>query len=210
MKLTLIRHGTTAWNEQARYQGWTDLPLAEAGITEAQALADCMARDPIDAVITSDLKRCVETARIVFPMHVTRPTPELRELSFGEWEGLTYQECLDRYPDVYSQWLDDAHSVIPPGGESVSSFHTRIRNAFDVILTEYAEDTNGHIAIVTHGGPIRYAVELLLERHTGRDMPDRVTPGTSTPIAPGGYIQFSVSSANIAIIEQHNHFDRIT
>ena len=126
--LLLVRHGQTDWNEQHRYQGQTDIPLNDTGREQASTVVPRMKAYDIDAVYASDLKRARETAEIVSRETgvEVRSDPRLRELSFGVFEGLTFDEIGEQWPDELSAWIADRSST-PPGGEPMDRFVARLR-----------------------------------------------------------------------------------
>ena len=116
-KLILVRHGETEWNSAFRFQGQTDVPLGEEGRRQAVLLADRLGAVEFDRVYSSPLSRAFETASIIrkrssFPMDiVTRP--ELSEMCFGTWEGLTLSEIQKNDPPLFLSWREDPSSVSP-------------------------------------------------------------------------------------------------
>lgn len=148
--LRLVRHGETEWSAQRRYTGHTDVSLTSDGVAQAEALR-ALARDAYESVWCSDLRRCIETARV---MGVdARATAELREFDFGEIEGKRWAD-LDH---AVQQGLLAFDGFVAPGGESVAAFGKRI-DAFVETLG------SGRHLVVTHGGVIRH-----LLRRNGRD-----------------------------------------
>ena len=114
----------------------------------------------IDCVLSSDLSRCLAVARPVATklnksLYVLA---ELRELDFGEWEGLTFGEIAERYPEEQAKWLDDPYQVGPPGGETLQQMQERIRQA----LTAYEQH---NVIIVTHGGVLATVQSLWLGKN---------------------------------------------
>ena len=108
----------------------------------------------------------METARIIAGPHglVVHPVPGLREMNFGAWDGLTYDEIIGRYGDMARRWFDDPTAITPPGGESVVQVWSRVVKALNTIYeSETRSRTPGTVAIVTHGGPIR-VIRCLFER----------------------------------------------
>jgi broad specificity phosphatase PhoE/ribonuclease HI len=155
-RLILVRHGETALTTQGRYSGRGDVPLSEQG--EAQAMAAAgrvagIARD-VAAVVTSPLSRCVRTAELIAAelggVDVT-VVPDLIECDFGEWEGLTFAEAQERWPDAMDAWLDST-SVAPPGGESFEAVATRVRKAVGTVLRAYPSSV---VVLVSHVSPIK-------------------------------------------------------
>jgi probable phosphoglycerate mutase len=155
-RLLLVRHGETALNASGRYSGRGDVPLSERG--EAQALATGMRIAAIApataAVVTSPLVRCTGTAAAIadalggVPVVVDQ---DLVECDFGEWEGLTFAEVRERWPDRLGNWLADT-SVAPPGGESFAAVSTRARRATAALRTAYPRQT---VAVVSHVSPLK-------------------------------------------------------
>lgn len=164
MEWWFIRHGYTAWNRSRRYLGHSDvalLPKAEAGLA---ALPAAVAGVQFSSVYCSDLLRCRETLARIRPDLVPEAhyDARLRELNFGEWEGLTYEDLKGL--KTYRDWIDDPASSKPPGGESWRQFEARVE-AFLHDLSDNAIDSSpntGEAAaylqapalIVTHGGVI--------------------------------------------------------
>ncbi len=161
MRLMLVRHGKTDWNVQRRYQGGSDLSLNEVGLRQAGALAARLAGEQIDAIYASDLARAVQTAQIIAAKH-SRPViadPRLREMSFGDWEGLTFDQIRARWPQEANAWLGDSLRVAPPGGETLAQVAERVRGALDDILGKNADQT---VVLVSHGGPLRVLLCLTM------------------------------------------------
>jgi alpha-ribazole phosphatase len=157
----LARHGETAYNAQARYQGQTDLRLSRVGRRQAAALASRLAHEGIHAVYASDLRRASETAATIAAPHrlPVRGEPRLREMAFGAWEGLTHAEIGERDPQALAAWQADPLGSVPPGGESLTQMAARVRSAFDSIIALHPEQT---VLLVAHGGPLRVLLCLAL------------------------------------------------
>lgn len=151
-KLVLIRHGQTDWNIAGRYQGFTDIDLNDTGVMEARELRRTIDRRGISRVYSSDSVRASHFARLVFPDLDINESPNLREMRFGIFEGLTYDEILARHGRVYRDWLDDPTAVTIPEGEDFYSFERRVNVEVSRIVSENIGLT---AAIVTHAGPIR-------------------------------------------------------
>ena len=148
LRLTLVRHGTTEWNASGRYQGWSDPPLSDAGRAEAARLRGRLAGERFDRVVASDLLRARETAEIAVPGVPVETDRRLREMNFGAWEGLTWDECTARDGDLPARWTADPAAVAPPEGESVAEFEARVAAALDALPTD------GSLLVVTHAGTI--------------------------------------------------------
>lgn len=148
LRLTLVRHGTTEWNASGRYQGWSDPPLSDAGRAEATRLRERLAGERFDRVVASDLLRARETAEIAVPGAEIETDQRLREMSFGAWEGLTWDECTARDGDLLARWTADPASCAPPEGETVAEFEARVAAALDALPTD------GSLLVVTHAGVV--------------------------------------------------------
>lgn len=155
IELYLIRHGTTTLPEH--FVGETDVPLSPTGREEIQKLSTAMvdrmlsADRPLKAIYCSDLQRSIQSARILAQLAglEIEIIPSLRELAFGVWEGLTYEQIVERYPKEFSAWKHDFSRKRPPGGESMGSLRKRVMTALTAILSCHG---NGErIAIVAHG-----------------------------------------------------------
>lgn len=157
VKLLLVRHGETEWNKTGRYQGHSDVELSAIGLWQAERLRDRLAGQRIDAVYSSDLKRASHTAQIITSQHnlAVMPGKELREINFGELEGMTYDEIQLHYPN----WSGISSDVSIPGGESLSQLAFRIE-LFVPRLTEHSGDKT--VLVVAHGGALRVLVCILL------------------------------------------------
>lgn len=148
----LIRHGQTQGNLERRYIGSTDQPLCPQG---AGALAG--QRYEADRVFVSPLLRCRQTAEILFPGQTAEPVADLRECSFGAFEGHTYEELKE--DSAYRAWLDTGGASSPPGGESKDSQQRRSLRAFHHIVRRCRD---GEVAaLVVHGGTIMCLLEAL-------------------------------------------------
>lgn len=156
----LLRHGQTRMSAAKQYSGRTDAELTELGqkqvVAAAQALAARFGTDEqcqIDAIVSSPLKRCLDTAAAVSQATGVEVDvhEKLTELDFGLWEGKTFQEARERDPELHSQWMGDA-SVSTPGGESLQGLHRRVRAARVELQKKYA---GKRVLIVSHVNPIK-------------------------------------------------------
>lgn len=160
----LLRHGETALTPQKRFSGsgGTDPELSPAGRRQAAAVAGALAaRGTVQAVVSSPLRRCRETAQAVadrlgLPVIVE---DGLRETDFGAWEGLTFAEVRERFPDDLQAWLDSPKAAPTGGGESFAAVTRRVSAARDRLLSAYAGRT---VLLVTHVTPVKTLVRLAL------------------------------------------------
>ena len=160
-RLLLVRHGDTALNSAERYWGCTDVELSAAGIGQAERLRDRLAGEKIDAAYTSNLKRALVTADIILSgrcLHVMA-CEELREVNFGELEGLNFTDISRLYPEVTEAWSRWSLDFRFPGGESFKHLDERVRK-FMVSLQEHASEET--ILIVAHSATLRLLICRLL------------------------------------------------
>ena len=139
----LVRHGETVWNEAGRIAGWTDVELTESGRAQASALGEVLCAETFDSVRASDLRRAIHTSELAWgpPAHVD---PRLRELDFGEMDGLDWHTC----DPVLRNALLDLEGFRAPGGEHIDELRARVFSVLD-------ELPPGRHLIFTHAGVIR-------------------------------------------------------
>lgn len=150
-ELLLIRHGETDYNRQYRFQGQIDVPLNQTGLAQARRLADRLAAEPLDAVVSSDLQRARATAEPLLQARgaQARLDPLWREQAFGVLEGLEVPSVRFSHPELWAAWSRHEADQAPPGGESNVRFHARVMQA----LRALAEARPGaRVAVFTHGG----------------------------------------------------------
>lgn len=157
MRLYLIRHGETQLNKEFKFIGVTDAALSKKGLDQARAVADRLKGEKVKAIYSSDLIRAKQTADIIslaceVPINLTS---SLREIDFGYWEGLSYDEIDARYPDEFRAWQKDPVGIQIPGGEPWESFEKRV---LDVVNSIVKIEKEGNVAVVSHGGPIKLLV----------------------------------------------------
>ncbi|MEU7277498.1 bifunctional RNase H/acid phosphatase [Streptomyces sp. NPDC045431] len=159
----LLRHGETALTPEKRFSGsgGSDPELSAVGLRQAEAVASALAaRGTIQDIVSSPLQRCRQTAAAVaarLGLDV-RVEDGLRETDFGAWEGLTFAEVRERYPDDLDAWLSSAKSA-PTGGESFAATARRVAAARDELTARYAGRT---VLLVTHVTPIKTLIRLAL------------------------------------------------
>jgi broad specificity phosphatase PhoE len=184
----LARHGETEWNQIGRWQGRTDIPLSDVGRTQARELAERLRRGDVGSIHTSDLARARETAEIVAralglpPPHLD---PDLRERGFGCFEGLTGDECAQRFPDAWARYLLDRRST-PPGAEPQDDVVARMERAMTAVAASVA--AGGVALVVSHGGSLRSFIAAA----TGT-RPPPIANGTlfRATVENGRYVSFS-------------------
>jgi alpha-ribazole phosphatase/probable phosphoglycerate mutase len=155
-RLWLIRHGEALAGIDAGLSGKGQAQMARA--------AEYLKAEHIAAIYTSPLSRALESARIMAGGLPVEVIPDLREIDFGDFEGLAYDEIAARYPELYRQWMETPTEVRFPNGETFSEMRVRVLRAFDAIRRERAGQT---AVIVSHAGVNRILIAWALE------MPDR-------------------------------------
>jgi alpha-ribazole phosphatase len=165
-KIFLIRHGQTDWNIEMRFQGREDVPLNAEGRRQANLLSCYLEQEKFAAIFTSPLSRAVETAEIIAAKHglIPHPVDGLKEIDFGKWEGLTYDDMDEDGKAHLSRWFLNPDSNPPPGGESFIQFRERICQCYQQILKMVPEvEPETNIGIVTHAGAIKALVANILQ-----------------------------------------------
>ena len=166
--VVLTRHGETAWNRDRRVQGWAQTALNDVGREQARALGAHLAETyDVDRLVASDLRRTRETARLVArqlecPVAFDRGW---RERNFGVYQGLTYEELFEGYPEfaIHEVGIAAARTE-PEGGESLLSARDRVLDAWNRLVESLGGDET--VVVVTHGGPLY----VLLAHLRGRDL----------------------------------------
>lgn len=177
-RLWLVRHGTTSWNTTQRYCGWSDIPLSRTGRAQARWLAHQLAPIPLQAIYSSDLSRARETATYIAERQARsvpiRISEQWRELNFGAWEGLTYDMIASQFQTQLAFFTDPIHHA-PPCGESLSDLLLRLEQALTRLQ---AETTEGDIALISHGGPLRALLCSVLHMPLLAQWQLRLDPGS--------------------------------
>lgn len=148
-----VRHGRTAWNAERRFQGHTDIPLDDEGRAQARALAAHLADERFDLAVASDLSRARATADAIVARHrhlALTFDPDLREMMFGEWEGLTWTQIVERWPELEAEDEASPKFSTPLGGESFEAVVARARRALDRVAAQITPE--GRALIVSHAG----------------------------------------------------------
>ena len=152
--LLLVRHGETALKSSERYWGHTDVKLGALGIEQAERVRDLLATERIDIIFSSNLERAWKTAESIASRHRVEviTCAELKEVNFGEVEGLTFKEISQRYPEVVKSWVEGKTEIKYPGGESLSELAERASNFTRRLKNVSPEQT---VLIVAHSGVLR-------------------------------------------------------
>jgi broad specificity phosphatase PhoE len=160
-RLALVRHGETIWNAENRYAGSTDIPLSPCGQEQAQKLANWASSVDLAGIWVSPLLRARETVRPSERLAgiTARVDARLREIHFGQGEGLTDSEIRQSFPDAFAAFQSDPVSHHLPGGEDPRDVALRAIACFKEIETTHPR---GRVLVVTHNTLIRVALCQLL------------------------------------------------
>ncbi len=158
----LIRHGEPAAESRRRCYGSLDVGLSDRGRTQMASAAGYLKTAPISAIYASPRSRALESARILAG---TRAAPVktvegFREMDFGNFEGLSYDEIAAEHPGLYRQWMETPTTVRFPHGESYSVMCARVLRSFERIRRKRQNQT---VAIVSHGGVNRILIARVLQ-----------------------------------------------
>ncbi len=156
-RLLLVRHGITEFNSIRRFAGYSDVEMNAEGYRQVEKLRDRLAKEKIDAVYCSDLKRAVVTAEVITSGHGVEIVccSELREINYGDAEGLTFNEISQRYPELAKTIRNFTLEMKFPGGESFEEFVARTCKFLDRLNKHSPEQT---ILIVSHNGPLKVLI----------------------------------------------------
>jgi broad specificity phosphatase PhoE len=167
LRLFFVRHGQTENFENPPFNGWRDAPLTEVGRSQLDQVAEALSAVPFKAVYSSDLSRAVYGGRrLAEKMGLDLIiNPQWREMSFGRWEGLTYNQIAaeDRalIRRLFSPGGGGADQVFPGGGESTTGFCRRVAEALDNLKAAHPE--GGRVALVAHGGVCKMLWTLIFK-----------------------------------------------
>lgn len=161
IELILVRHGQTAWNATRRFQGQTDVPLDDEGRTQALSLAKYLRDVPIALALASDLSRARETAETILqdrdiPLVLD---PRLREIRFGDWEGLDWTEIRARYPHLPEAGWSNPREYTPEGGERFDDVHARVAEVLAEVRGRI--EPGQRALVVTHAGILHSVMHVL-------------------------------------------------
>jgi glucosyl-3-phosphoglycerate phosphatase len=200
-RLLLIRHGETAWNAEARWQGWADVPLSPVGEAQARSaiimLAAALPPDTqVRLVASSDLARALTTARILsdgLRLGEVQLESGLRERNVGDWSGLRAVDIEERWPGMLARWRA-GELTTPPGGETNETMLRRVTGAVNSLLRN--APIEACVVAVTHGGVIRTIEEHLgLKPHGTRNLGARWVHLEAGELRAGESLRLAVSKA---------------
>ena len=185
-RLWLVRHGETEGQSSIRFHGSNDVRLSDHGRAQIRALAPLLQHVPFAHVVHSPLQRAVESAALLavacnVPFPRLRIEDRLREISFGECEGMTEGEIAAAFPAFFASFRAGTHTTFP-GGEPRAAFAQRVAQAMHELA---AGDWHGDLLVVSHRGTVRQALRALLAVPAGQ--PD----------------EFGVELGSLSVVRQH-------
>ena len=171
MRLLLIRHGETDWNNEGRIQGHTDTPLNARGIAQAEKLAARLAREKIDAIYTSPLARARATAELIAREHGVAVISDdrLKEKCLGDLEGITGAEFEQQHAELYRAWRESETHYPLPGEETPSAVQERVQAFLDRVRAEHPD--GAQVAVISHGGTLSMFLATLIGLDIQRRFP---------------------------------------
>ena len=199
LELYFIRHGQTEFSRENRFCGSIDPPLNEVGLRMAEAFGGAYADRRWDAIYSSPSLRARQTAAALARRVGVDPILDdgLREISYGEWEGLRHEDAKAQFPEVYAYWAEDTASRSTPGGETAFQVAARAAPVLERIKREHAE---GRVLIVSHKATIRILTCALLGMDV-RLFRDRI----GQPVAAVAKFEIKKSGPMLALLGDVSH-----
>ncbi len=181
-RLYLVRHGETEWNKNGKVQGRTDTDLSTEGVIQAKLLARRLAREDIDVIYSSSLKRALKTAEIIaeYKQCEIIESDKYHEICFGPWEGMTINEIKDKYGEHFRVYKEDPVNFRLPGAETLIDLTERTYGAVMDIVSRHK---GSNILLVSHGT----AIKAVIIRILGLDIAD--------------FKKFMIDNASLSILE---------
>ena len=165
MRILLIRHGQIKANKTGHWHGSTDSPLTWKGRRQAKRTGRWLqTNQTLDAVYTSPLQRCRDTARFAAPGHTAQTLPELAEMHIGDWEEMPFQELHESH-DFFARSTNNP-DFTAPNGESLRQVGQRMTQALEQIVSRHQPEQN--ILVVSHGVALGACMAKLLEADVSR------------------------------------------
>lgn len=196
LRFYLFRHGTTVWNEQRKYSGNHNVSLTQAGRETFLRWRNILSMVSFQTVYCSPLERAYESASLLVQGRniPIRPDRRLRELDFGEWEGMEFTRVPAEFPEEYANWKKNPWHHAPPGGESLRSVARRIRSFFNDVLQDCKE---GDIAVVSHTVPMKISLSYMFNINIRVALSFYLSPGGLCMVDRNPVGQFRLRSWNV-------------
>jgi broad specificity phosphatase PhoE len=162
LEIVLVRHGETDFNTAEIFRGRLDIHLNKKGMRQAELLGEYLSRDRIDIIYSSPLKRAIETAGAIAAHHAldVNTVPDLIDLDYGDWQGLSLKEVKAKYGEIYQDWTDTPEQVRIPGGETLHEVRCRVMPFVRDAMMKYRE---GCITLVSHRVVCKVLICALLD-----------------------------------------------
>lgn len=156
----LVRHGESVTNVHKMFTGQLDVPLTDTGRRQAQLMAEYLDKYRVDKIYASSLSRAVDTAKYIAQRQEcpVEKCDALMEINSGLWQGETFLEIAEKFPQTYKIWRSDIGKATPEGGETCRELYTRVTEILKKILRE-PEET---VCLVCHAIPIRMMESFIL------------------------------------------------
>jgi probable phosphoglycerate mutase len=199
VNLYLVRHGQTEFSRENRFCGTSDPPLTKVGSDMAEAFAKAYGSLKWEAIYASPMARARQTAEALARLTGTTPLIEdgLKEIAYGEWEGLTVEDVKARWPAAYAYWADDVASRGTPGGETAFHVAARAMRAVEAIRTRHE---SGNVLIVSHKATLRIITCALLGLDV-RLFRERI----AQPVVAVTMFEITSGSAKLAILGDRSY-----
>jgi broad specificity phosphatase PhoE len=159
------------------------VPLDATGVAQAAALGRMLGGESFDALLSSDLARARATAAAIARGRAVEDDARWREMLFGEWEGLTWPEIAERFPEAADRTGAGGRFVTPRGGESFVELCERVAGALDDLRGRFP--AGGRVLVATHAGPLHAMLHVLLGSDEAQAMAVRFVPASVTRFALG-------------------------
>jgi len=197
-RLVLVRHGESEWNHSGRYQGQLDTNLSELGRSQAARLAARVENERLDGILSSPLRRAMETASMIAYWHSScvQVEPGLIEMDHGKWSGLLASQVAAEYGEALSLWQTEPARVQMPDGESIADVGERVWPVVEGLLSNSSEST---YLICSHDVPLR----LIILRALGLDYAHFWRPRLDN--ASLTLVQFGTQGAAVVLANDTEH-----
>lgn len=172
----LLRHGTIG--SDGRFVGSTDLDLSDEGRQQVQRVQALLAVADIDKVFCSPMRRCRQSMELLTRIPEGEVLSDLREIDFGQWEQLSYEDIASGFPEHLRLWEENPESFAFPEGESLKGFNDRLLK----VSSRLEGDECENMLLICHGGVIRHLICLFLRLPCSSSMLFTVKPGCVTRI----------------------------
>lgn len=180
MDIVFVRHGKTQLNDLGCFIGNTDCDISVEGLRQAEKVKGFLDKFSFDGIYVSPLKRTIQTANILSKKYIL--DDRLREMNFGVFEGLNYEEIKQKYPDYLRLWNEDYENYRIPNGESLQDLFDRVEDFIKDVKRKHKR-----VLVVTHGGVIRCALSLIF---SSREF----------------FYKFKIDPGSVSIVEYDGHY----